>query len=349
MNTNPRIDELRKRLEKEPGSRLFAQLAEELRKGGDLADAVRVARDGLGKHPGYASARMTLGRALLDQGDVSGAKVEFEEVLKGAPDNILARRFLGECLEAEGDLAGALARYNQTLLLSPGDAGVVARRRVVEEHLAEASRVATVRTVGETPIPVSEAEEEMEVQVGHAAHTDLIPAGIAAPTSAAEAPIPLSKVEEEEFELERAHEAPVAGWAGEASEPKAGPGGEAVFEFEEAQAELEGALDTAVTESPEVEHGRDGDLTSPTLAELYFSQGFPDRALEVYRRLLAGDPGNERLQARVAEIENLQRKADSGSSAATVTTDPRAARRVAVERSIVRLERFLAAARREAR
>ena len=32
MAENPRIEDLRRRLEKEPGSRVFAQLAEELRK-----------------------------------------------------------------------------------------------------------------------------------------------------------------------------------------------------------------------------------------------------------------------------------------------------------------------------
>ena len=57
---NPRIDDLRKKLDREPASRLFAQLAEELRKEGDLAEAVRVARQGLSHHPNYPSARMTL-------------------------------------------------------------------------------------------------------------------------------------------------------------------------------------------------------------------------------------------------------------------------------------------------
>ena len=41
-----RIDDLRRRLERDPGSRLFAQLAEEHRKAGELAEAIRVARGG---------------------------------------------------------------------------------------------------------------------------------------------------------------------------------------------------------------------------------------------------------------------------------------------------------------
>ena len=107
MAGNPRIDELRKKLDKEPGSRLFAQLAEELRKDGDFEDAIRVAREGLQKHSNYPSARMTLGRALFDTGDWAAARAEFEQVLKGAPDNILASRLLAESLEGLGDVPAA--------------------------------------------------------------------------------------------------------------------------------------------------------------------------------------------------------------------------------------------------
>ena len=88
MAENPRVEELRRRLDKEPGSRLFAQLAEELRKEGELGEAIRVSRTGLSLHPNYPSARMTLGRALLDSGDLPAARAEFEAVLRGAPDNI---------------------------------------------------------------------------------------------------------------------------------------------------------------------------------------------------------------------------------------------------------------------
>ena len=98
----PRIDELRKRLEKDPGSRLFAQLAEELRKEGQLEEAIAVCRVGLQKHPSYPSARITLGRALIDSGDPAAARVELETVVQSAPENILARKLLDECLVSLG-------------------------------------------------------------------------------------------------------------------------------------------------------------------------------------------------------------------------------------------------------
>ncbi|MCM2255606.1 MAG: tetratricopeptide repeat protein [Vicinamibacteria bacterium] len=124
---NPRIEELRKRLEKDPASRLFAQLAEEMRKEGQLEEAIKVCREGLERHPTYPAARMTLGRALLDSGDYASARIEFEQVLKGAPDNGLAHRFLGECLQALGDPTAAAASYRTALMFAPGDAESAAR------------------------------------------------------------------------------------------------------------------------------------------------------------------------------------------------------------------------------
>ena len=137
---NPRIDDLRRRLEKEPGSRVFAQLAEELRKEGDFAEAIRVSRAGLAQHPSYPSARMTLGRALFDSGDLPAARGEFEAVLRGAPDNILASRFLAESLEAMGDLGSALLQYRAALRMAPGDRQLEVQIRALEQKLTPPRR-----------------------------------------------------------------------------------------------------------------------------------------------------------------------------------------------------------------
>ncbi len=131
-----RIEELRSRLAREPGSRLFAQLAEEHRKAGDPAEAIRVARAGLALHPVYASARLTLGRALLDAGDAAGARAELEQALRQAPENILARRFLAQALESVGDLERALAEYRATLKLAPGDRQLEDRVQAVGARLS---------------------------------------------------------------------------------------------------------------------------------------------------------------------------------------------------------------------
>jgi predicted Zn-dependent protease len=93
---SPRIEELRRRIQKDPASIAFAQLAEEHRRAGQLDEAVRVCRAGLAQHPAYLSARITLGRALLEMGRYDEAASEFEYVLKAAPDNLTAVRELAD-------------------------------------------------------------------------------------------------------------------------------------------------------------------------------------------------------------------------------------------------------------
>jgi tetratricopeptide (TPR) repeat protein len=200
---NPRIDDLRRRLEREPGSRVFAQLAEELRKGGQLPEAIRVARQGLLNHPAYPSARMTLGRALLDSRDLRGARSEFEAVLRGAPDNILASRYLAECLEALGDLGSALLQYRATLRLSPGDRNIEAQIRGLEERLTPGA-VAVAETPAAVParrpelarpgvIPVLEVDGPMELETALDSSPRWgasAPAAMAAPPAEAAPPPP---------------------------------------------------------------------------------------------------------------------------------------------------------------
>src|SRR2546426_12386650 len=95
MSENPRIEDLRRRVQKDPASIAFAQLAEEYRRAGQHQDAIEVCRAGLAIHPGYLSARVTLGRALLELQELDAARAEFETVLKGAPENLAAGRGLG--------------------------------------------------------------------------------------------------------------------------------------------------------------------------------------------------------------------------------------------------------------
>jgi tetratricopeptide (TPR) repeat protein len=91
-----RIDDLKRRVQKDPASIAFAQLAEEHRRAGQYEEAVQVATAGLAHHPAYLSARVTLGRALLELGRLDEAAAEFEYVVRSAPDNLTAVRQLAD-------------------------------------------------------------------------------------------------------------------------------------------------------------------------------------------------------------------------------------------------------------
>ncbi len=102
MAESARVTELRRRLETDPESPAFGPLAEELRRQGNLEEAIRICRAGLDRHPGFLSGHMTLGRALSASGDDAGATAAFESVLSVAPDNLLASRLLADIYEKEG-------------------------------------------------------------------------------------------------------------------------------------------------------------------------------------------------------------------------------------------------------
>jgi tetratricopeptide (TPR) repeat protein len=118
---NPRIDELRRRVQKDPASIAFAQLAEEYRRAGSHEDAIATCRAGLAIHPGYLSARVTLGRALIEVNDLDAAQAELEYVLKSATENLAAIRGVAEIHHRRGELSEALGFYKTALTLAKHD------------------------------------------------------------------------------------------------------------------------------------------------------------------------------------------------------------------------------------
>ena len=121
MADNPRIEDLRRRVQKDPASIAFAQLGEELRRAGRHQEAVDTCTAGLAVHPEYLSARVTLGRALIELDKLDQAQKELERVLKTAPENLAAIRGLAEIHHRRGSLPEALAQYRVALSLARND------------------------------------------------------------------------------------------------------------------------------------------------------------------------------------------------------------------------------------
>jgi tetratricopeptide (TPR) repeat protein len=119
-----RIDELRLRLQKDPASIAFAQLAEEYRRLGRFREAIDTCQGGLSRHPGYLSARVTLGRALIEVGDLDGAHRELTAVLRLAPENLSAVRGLAEVHRKRGELPEALEQFRSAFELAGADPAV---------------------------------------------------------------------------------------------------------------------------------------------------------------------------------------------------------------------------------
>ena len=121
MADDPRILDLRRRVQSDPASLAFAQLAEELRRVGANDEAVATCRAGLAHHPGNLTARVTLGRALIEVGRLDDAFTELTFVLDAAPGNLPAIRALAEIYQARGMMSEALVHYRRALQLALHD------------------------------------------------------------------------------------------------------------------------------------------------------------------------------------------------------------------------------------
>ncbi len=166
---SPRIEELRRRVQKDPTSIAFAQLAEEYRRVGSYEEAVDVCRAGLARHPTYLSARVTLGRALMELERYDEAQTELEVVLDLAPDNLAAIRALAEIHQRRGEVGGTPQKYTAALDLplneAPPAPPVEGDEPVVEiTHATRGSEDPPLRVV-EADLPAS-AEATAGEQVG---------------------------------------------------------------------------------------------------------------------------------------------------------------------------------------
>ncbi len=99
-----RIEDLRRRADSDPASLVFAALAEEYRRAGRLEEAIATCRAGLEHHPAFLSARVTLGRALIEVGELEEAKDVLKHVVNAAPENLAAIRALAEIHSRQGAL-----------------------------------------------------------------------------------------------------------------------------------------------------------------------------------------------------------------------------------------------------
>jgi tetratricopeptide (TPR) repeat protein len=136
MGETTRLEELKRRVEADPASIAFASLAEEFRRAARFDEAVEASRAGLRFHPTYVSARVTLGRSLMELALYDQAERELHVVARSTPDNLAARRALGDLYWRQGNLVRALEQLRLASGLAPGDGELAEMVRELELDLA---------------------------------------------------------------------------------------------------------------------------------------------------------------------------------------------------------------------
>src|SRR5262249_21311678 len=109
------------RVAKDPGSLGFALLADLYRKAGRMDEAIAVCRDGLQRHPHYATARLILAKALLSRQDFRAALREIEAIPRVSPKDVQCHRLAAEVHRRLGRIDDAARHLERGASLDPGD------------------------------------------------------------------------------------------------------------------------------------------------------------------------------------------------------------------------------------
>ena len=147
------IRTLTTRLAEEPTSLAFLELAEALRRRGQLEAACKVARGGLGRYPGLADAHDLMARILSDQGDLAGAFDTWADALRLDPMRTAALKGIAFLYFRAGDAAAAIEHLQRAAEADPDDPSIAqALARVRRESRGMTPRVPSEST------PVAAAE-----------------------------------------------------------------------------------------------------------------------------------------------------------------------------------------------
>ena len=156
-----RIRDLERRLDLDPGSRLFVSLAEEYRKVGRVKDALSALQKGLLAHPGYVAAQVALGRVYVEANLNSDAIATFTKVLASDPGNLVAAKSLADIYYARGDNLEALKKFKLYRALS-GDRKVDDLIAKIEPQVAPKPITPLKKILGAEPAPPPPSFHEAE-------------------------------------------------------------------------------------------------------------------------------------------------------------------------------------------
>ncbi len=303
------IEKLRIRVEKDPNSRLFLPLAEEYRKSGMPDEAITVLLRGLEHQPGYTSARVALGRIYLEKNMLDEAKNEFEAVVSTIPDNLFAHRKLADIYKERGETDKAVAEYKTVLQLNPLDEDArMCLTEIGEDALGEERAVSA-----EAEVPFAPETGLAKASYGEEPGTEEHTAGEAEPGGT------VGRDFEQFSNSFRGVGEEDSGNAGEVVEipddqsfeiPDESSFGDILTEAGGVTEEVSGPTETA---APEEEAGPAGETADASAADAFIACGNFYKALEIYRQILTGDPGNKQILQRVAELKALMTMMGKGN------------------------------------
>lgn len=165
------IRALSAQLAQDPQSLVFLRLGEALRRKGQLDAAVRVAMNGLERHPHLADAHDLYARVLTDKHDYEKAFDEWDMAIRIAPHHTGALKGLAFLYFKVGDIAQAESHLEAARKIEPDDPTIdqaiaMVRGGITPPEPTVASPTVASPTVASSTVGVSPALDESRVFAG---------------------------------------------------------------------------------------------------------------------------------------------------------------------------------------
>jgi tetratricopeptide (TPR) repeat protein len=305
------VEKYRKAMAQDPDSRLFAALADALRRAGDTKAAIAVAEQGIKKHPKYLSGIMVLAQAYFADARYPDALGLFGKVVKLNPENLLAHRAMAEIYDRTGDHELALKAYRAITILDHTDKRAAERLQILEATMPRKPPdrpmpKAPAKPAAPPATPPGKAPAPQKTLTTAPAKATEQPAPAAAPTPepfpklpdelAAPGPAPAKKTLSEEEKLDLFFSGKEFSSLGIAAEAEG-------FEVMGAREALKGPR--AAIKPPPAPESRtppppsiaDIKITRSAMARVFWNQGFRQKALAVMAQEVCEKPNDNDLRA----------------------------------------------------
>jgi tetratricopeptide (TPR) repeat protein len=254
----------------DPKNLCFAPLSELYRKLGLLDDAIMAAEKGCAAHPELPAGFLALGAACYAKGLTGQARSALERAVALQPNHLEALKLLGQLYVEQSEVVLARKVLKQVLEQDPDDleSSLLLNSVAILPDQTEPEELLEDLEVIEE---LEEVVEELEPLEPETSEPHVAPLGPAVHPVQQAAPAEPEPAQEEDI------------WA--------------IEDLEEVEAEPAPRRSEAATPDP---------LTTATLAELYVSQGFIDKAQGIYRELITAHPANSQYRLRLAELQEMQ-------------------------------------------
>ncbi len=281
---------------KNPRSRVFAPLAESYRKLGMYDEAFKILKDGIRHHPTYTLGYIVLAHCYFDQGKFELTYNTLRPIIAQNADNIsLQKVFAQSCINL-GYLEEALDTFKYLLFLNPKDKYFAEQVKRLEDDLHVGHKKLSLDQLLKSPdrpvMPAPASNDDDWVQVDFNQPIE--------PTNAKiehKGDLPKEVAPDDQWVMRKPEEELASSFKTEKIIERG-------LEDEFYADEFADEGDIEEVNSQNVTH--DSPIISHTLIDLYCTQHYYDKAIELLQKIIELNPDDENTLKKLASVRELK-------------------------------------------